>query len=276
MAVSDSIEQTQIVRFDKSGSRQIPDQLVVEEPLEIQIAYGPPGKRNRQALAVTMRTPGCDRELAIGFLHSEGIIGAAADVLETRWNTDLQNSLTIELHPRLAFNPAQLNRHFYTSSSCGVCGKASLDLVAANICHLLRPLQPQVPASILYPLADALRSQQHLFQSTGGLHAAGLFTPEGQLEILCEDVGRHNALDKLIGTALLQNRIPAHNSLLLLSGRIGFELVQKALMAGIPVLAAVGAPSSLALNLADEHGMTLIGFLRPNSFNVYCGAGRIV
>jgi FdhD protein len=275
MSSSDPVLSASVVRVSSLGAVSGPDQLVVEEPLEIQIAFGAKEKRQRLAMAVTMRTPGQDRELALGFLYTEGIIGRLADVLDVRWADNHENRLLVELHPAFRFDPARVSRHFYTSSSCGVCGKASLDLVSATVCHLLKPGQPRVAPEGLYPLTEALRQQQRVFECTGGLHAAGLFDADGRLDLLREDVGRHNALDKIIGAALLQQRIPLKNQLLVLSGRIGFELVQKALMAGIPFLAAVGAPSSLAVQLAEEHGMTLVGFLRPHSFNIYCGAERV-
>ncbi len=256
------------------------DPVVVEEPLEIVLEHGPAGKRTEQTVSVTMRTPGQDLELALGFLFTEEIIPGDTAMLEpetiaTGENTHSQNTIRIALNPRANPDLKKLQRHFYTSSSCGVCGKTSLDSV-----YTARPIHPRqapltINASTLYHLPFLLREGQNLFESTGGLHAAGLFDHHGHLLVVREDIGRHNALDKLIGHALLQNDLPLSQHILLLSGRACFELVQKAAMAGFTIVAAVGPPSSLAVQLAQESGITLIGFLREERFNIYSGAQRI-
>ncbi len=271
----------EILRIDGNGALDKQDVLAVEEPVEIQLAYGPAGGRRRQSIAVTMRTPGHDFDLALGFLFTEGIIGAVQDVTLVRYAAEQldeesqTNILVVELRPGVAVDTARLSRHFYTASSCGVCGKASIDLVQTHTCYHLNPEAPVLSQSVLHRLPGSLFEQQDVFSCTGGLHAAGLFDASGLPVLLREDVGRHNAVDKLIGAALQKNLIPLSNHILLVSGRAGFELVQKSLMGGIPVMAAVGAPSSLAVELADTYGMTLVGFLREGRFNVYTGKQRI-
>ncbi len=270
-----------ICRIDRSGIAEREDTLAVEEPLEIQLAYGKGAGRQRKSLAVTMRTPGHDFDLALGFLFTEGIITAASDVLQMRYLTEQldeasqENVVLIDLHPDLSFDMEQLNRHFYTASSCGICGKASIDMVQTTCSFLLSKKRPEVKTEVICSLSEKLNQQQTLFAKTGGIHAAALFDPLGNLQFLREDVGRHNALDKLMGAALRQNLIPLRDSIIMVSGRIGFELVQKSLMAGVPILAAVGAASSLAVELAEEHGMTLIGFLSTERCNVYSGLERL-
>lgn len=257
------------------GVEQRDDFLVVEEPLEIRLAFGAGQGRRRISIAVTMRTPGNDEELALGFLFTEGIIASRDQILAQHWLDE--NILLLELHPSVYVDEERLVRHMFTSSSCGVCGKASLDAVQTIACHYPTPAHPKVPATVFYSLPDALRSAQETFEATGGLHAAGLFDAQGRLLFIREDVGRHNAVDKLLGAALgAGHPLPFRDYLILVSGRAGFELVQKATMAGIPVLAAVGAPSSLAAELAEASGMTLVGFLRGKRFNVYTGTERIV
>lgn len=257
------------------------DVLAVEEPLEIRLGLGSRRRREYRSLAVTMRTPGNDFDLATGFLFTEGIIGRLTDIDELRFAGDdlhpgsTENVVLAELSPDLSVDLDGLSRHFYTTSSCGVCGKASLDMVHTTSVYLLRPSFPKVSPEVLYSLPEQLTKAQQLFARTGGIHAAALFHPDGELFLLREDVGRHNALDKLIGAALQRKMLPLREHLLLVSGRASFELVQKAVMAGIPLLAAVGAASSLAVELADEAGMTLIGFLRDGQMNCYCGEERI-
>lgn len=251
------------------------DQLVEESPLEIRLASGPKTKRQERAVAITMRTPGNDVELALGFLFTEAIIGRSQEV-ERSMHFPEQNTVKVELHPSVAVEAARLARHFYTTSSCGVCGKASLEMVESVSCYFPRPGYPKIGINTLSVLPRKLQKAQSLFTITGGIHAAGLFNPGGELLLLREDVGRHNAVDKLIGWALAQDRMPLREHILVLSGRIGFELVQKAAMAGIPVIAAVGAPSSLAVELAEANDITLVGFLRNDRMNVYCGMARIV
>lgn len=257
------------------------DAVVVEEPLEIRISYGEPGRRRTDSLAVTMRTPGHDAELALGFLLTEGLIGSAHDVAEiqeipaTAGDEPHDNRLLVSLHPQVKFDMSRVERHFYTSSSCGICGKASIEQVRAVSCYYPQQGQPVVTAGILNRLPQTQRLAQSLFEATGGIHAAALFDDAGQLLLLREDVGRHNALDKLIGAAMMKYWLPLRRHIVLVSGRAGFELVQKCAMAGIPVLAAVGAPSSLAVELAEETGMTLVGFLRDERFNVYSCPERV-
>jgi FdhD protein len=251
-----------------------PDTLAAEEPMELRVGG--------RALAVTMRTPGHDVELAHGFLLTEGVITAADDVTTARWcdsvdetGANTYNVLDVALAPGVAPPEAGVERNFYTTSSCGVCGKASLDAVRLRTRFSPADDPVRIDAATLYALPDALREAQRIFDSTGGLHAAGLFTPDGTPLVVREDVGRHNAVDKVLGWALLNGRVPALGCVLMVSGRASFELVQKAVMAGIPVLAAVSAPSSLAVALAVEAGTTLVGFLRGQSLNVYAGGERI-
>jgi FdhD protein len=270
-----------MLRVDGEATSPQMDTLVTEEPLEIRLAYGPGGQRQQQALAVTMRTPGQDSDLAAGFLFSEGIIGQKKDILRMRYTanqlegTAQENVLLVELDPALDFDMNRLNRHFYTSSSCGICGKASIELVQTTTCYLLRDAFPKLTLEQLHAMPHQMREEQSLFECTGGIHAAGLFDSAGQLCWMREDIGRHNAVDKLLGAALQENAIPLQDKVLLLSGRLSFELAQKALMAGIPIVAAVGAPSSLAVELAETYGQTLIGFLRDGRFNIYTGKDRI-
>jgi FdhD protein len=250
-----------------------PDTLATEEPLEIRVA-GPDGVT--QQVAVTMRTPGGDFELAAGFLLTEGLI-VPGDVSRVAYCDDLEdeeqryNVVTVTLeHP---FDVAKLRRNFYATSSCGVCGKAALDDIEVR-CERVSP-GPEVPVGVLVSLPDKLRGAQKVFERTGGLHAAGLFTPAGELVSLREDVGRHNAVDKMIGEQLLAGRIPLGHNVLQVSGRASFEIVQKAAVAGIPVVSAVSAPSSLAVEAAERFGMTLVGFVRDGRCNIYTHPERV-
>jgi len=251
-----------------------PDTLVVEEPLEIRVGGRP--------LAVTMRTPGSDMDLAAGFLVSEGVVSAAEHVAAQRYcagatsdGANTYNVLDVALAPEVPAPDPSVERAFYTTSSCGVCGKASLDAVRTTARWPVADDPVTVDRAVLAALPDRLREAQRVFDRTGGLHGAGLFDPNGELLCLREDVGRHNAVDKVVGWALREGLLPLRETVLLVSGRASFELAQKAWMAGIPVLAAVSAPSSLAVDLADEAGMTLIGFLRGASMNVYTRADRL-
>ncbi|MCB9348407.1 MAG: formate dehydrogenase accessory sulfurtransferase FdhD [Lewinellaceae bacterium] len=277
-----STREVAMARIENGQAQARTDTLACEEPLEIKLAYGARGQRQSRSLAVTMRTPGQDEELAAGFLFTEGIIGKAADIKAMRHVGDAlaeearENILLVELSEELPVDFDKLNRHFYTSSSCGVCGKASIDMVRSVSCYFPRRDYPTIQASTLQALPEKLSRQQAIFECTGGIHAAASFTPEGELLMVREDVGRHNALDKLLGASLLQGQMPLREQAILLSGRLSFELVQKSVMAGVPILAAVGAPSSLAVELAGEYGMTLVGFLRGQAFNVYGGVGRVV
>lgn len=249
------------------------DFLAIEEPLQLCLNGAP--------LSITMRTPGSDLDLATGFLFTEGIIDDVGQILSMRAESDEDDSgnsgdrVTIRLRPETAIDPARIRRNFYTSSSCGVCGKLAIGAIEVHPPRPMRQSGPQFQADLIYRLPDLLRETQHGFERTGGLHAAALFSTEGILLGLREDVGRHNAVDKLIGFALRDGTVPLRDSLILVSGRAGFELVQKSAMAAIPILAAVGAPSSLAVDLAKRFGMTLVGFLRGQRFNIYSGHRRI-
>jgi FdhD protein len=263
-----------ILRANDSGSVVRTDTLAVEEPLEIKVGFNSDGRRVHRGVSITMRTPGNDHELAVGFLFTEGLITDRGQIAGVRtWGGG--NVVRVDLTPDIAVDLARLERHFYTGSSCGVCGKASL--AAVRVAPRYRPAagQPLVEAEVIRKLPNALRAAQVVFDRTGGLHASALFDSSGRLLGLREDVGRHNALDKLIGAELLAGRVPLSETILLVSGRLSFELVQKAAVAGIPILAAVGAPSSLAVDLAWEHGLTVIGFIRADRFNVYSGADRL-
>ncbi|MFJ4918821.1 formate dehydrogenase accessory sulfurtransferase FdhD [Streptomyces sp. NPDC088725] len=251
------------------------DTLVAEEPLEIRL--------NGKPLAITMRTPGDDFALAAGFLVSEGVLAAASDVRSIVYcagakddGSNTYNIVDVRLAPDVPVPDITLERNVYTTSSCGLCGKASLDAVRTTARFAIDDTPPVlVEPSLLAVLPDRLRAAQQVFDRTGGLHAAALFTEHGDMLDVREDVGRHNAVDKLIGRALRRDLLPLSRSVLLVSGRASFELAQKAVMAGVPVLAAVSAPSSLAVDLAAEAGLTLVGFLRGTSMNVYAGASRV-
>lgn len=269
------------VEGDDAVRRTRDDLLAVEEPLEIRVVRaGDVGRAADEAavrVAVTMRTPGADFELAAGFLFSEGLVGRGEAIARIRYCTDAPqqyNVVSVYLAPGADFDPALLSRNFYTTSSCGVCGKASIEAVAGPTCAPVAA-GPTVDPELLVALPPRLREAQHVFERTGGLHGAAQFTADGDLVRVREDVGRHNALDKLVGAALLGGELPLANSVVLVSGRLSFELVQKAARAGVPVLAGVSAPSSLAVELAEQAGMTLAGFVRDGGFNVYAGGERI-
>ncbi|GAA4416441.1 formate dehydrogenase accessory sulfurtransferase FdhD [Actinokineospora soli] len=263
-----------VLRVDAGGRTRVPDALAAEEPLELRVGGRP--------LAVTMRTPGADVELAHGFLLTEGVIADRADVALARYcdgvdesGRNTYNVLDVALAPGVAAPSVGVERNFYTTSSCGVCGKAALDAVKLRTRYSPAADGVAVPASVLTRLPDALRAAQKVFDATGGLHAAGLFTATGEALVVREDVGRHNAVDKVLGWALLRDLVPLAGTVLVVSGRASFELAQKAAMAGVPVLAAVSAPSSLAVELAEEQGITLVGFLRGSSMNVYTRPERV-
>ena len=262
---------------DPGQPRRRPDTLVAEEPLEIRVGHG--GAR-RPPLVVTLRTPGDDLDLAVGFLFTEGIIRAARDVRTAQLcagadTPNTYNVVDVTLAPHVPPTTADQVRAFAATSSCGVCGKTSIDAVRTRSAYPVADDPVVVTAATLAALPDRLRAAQRAFDTTGGLHAAGLFTAAGEPVCVREDVGRHNAVDKVIGWAVRAGRTPLRGHLLLVSGRAGFELVQKASMAGIPVLAAVSAPSTLAVDLAEETGMTLIGFLRGSRMNGYAGWHRV-
>jgi FdhD protein len=257
------------------------DLLAVEEPLEIRLGFHSEGKRKKKSISVTMRTPGDDLALAVGFLFTEGIISSHYQIENIRHlglnNDNIQESnvVQVELRPDVKVDYNRLERHFYTTSSCGVCGKTSIDALQIIGCPILPEHGTVFDLNTIHRLPKLLLDSQALFGRTGGLHAAALFDLSGKLAGLREDVGRHNAVDKLIGAQFIEKHIPLNNRLLMVSGRASFELVQKALMAGIPILAAVGAPSSLAVELALKFSMTLLGFVRDNRFNIYSGEWRI-
>ncbi|MEE2717961.1 MAG: formate dehydrogenase accessory sulfurtransferase FdhD [SAR324 cluster bacterium] len=278
-AIPDSLTEgvwtTPIVRHTADAHKELDDQLAVEEPLEVRILAD--GFQFRAA--VTMRTPGHDFELAVGFLLSEGLVpgpGTVARVFrpEDPHEPQPENVVIVELKSGTPFHPKRLSRNVFTSSSCGVCGKNSLDSVW-EVCPARPGGLDALSPDLLRSLPDRLREVQAVFTQTGGLHAAALFDESGKLLLLREDVGRHNAVDKINGRLLLDDQLPASGRLLLVSGRASFELVQKAVIGGIPALAAVGAPSSLAVMVAREFGMTLVGFLSPKRFNAYSGAERL-
>ena len=266
-----------VLRVDSGSSASLDDLLVTEEPLEIRLGHGPDHDRGEMRLSVTMRTPGHDEELALGFLYSEGIITEPGQVVQIAYCQNVKveergNVVRAALHPSVELDAARWQRNFYTSSSCGVCGKSSIEAVHATCLRPIVPFGPIDPPMIT-ALPDRMRAAQTVFKHTGGIHAAALFSRTGELLLLREDVGRHNAVDKVIGAAL-NDRSDVGSCILLVSGRAGFELVQKCVVAGIPLMAAVGAPSSLAVELARKSGLTLIGFLRDERFNVYAPKGK--
>ncbi len=295
---SETSRSTLDVKIEKvSGhsSHHFQDKVAVEEPLEIQLAHGVIGARSVKSISVTMRTPGNDFDLAAGFLMTEGVVRDSNDIEQIvyvagsieevpRRSEDTQSALPyqpgknvvrVELAPEVVVSLANLERNFYTTSSCGICGKASL-LALQTVCPPRRKNTFQIEANILTKLPDRLREAQSIFNLTGGIHGAGLFNSEGELLGVKEDVGRHNAVDKLLGAEFLADRTPLRHALLLLSGRASFELLQKALMGGVSMVACVGAPSSLAVQVAKDFDITLVGFLRDNHFNIYHGAEHVL
>ena len=266
------IRNKDTIKIGPQQSSLVSDPLAIEAPLEIQIwdhensLFFP--------FNVTMRTPGSDEELVIGFLFAEGIIGKKEDVL--RWQQLSENLIQITLSPLIKLDITDIDRNFYTSSSCGVCGKKSLGKIEQFSCYFPKKASPIISIEKLLVLPQQLLAAQSLFQLTGGIHAAGLFDTDGVLLFAREDVGRHNALDKLIGAAVQQALVPWRDVILVLSGRISFELVQKASMLGVPIIMAVGAPSSLAVDLAEDCGITLIGFAKADRCNIYTGSERLI
>jgi FdhD protein len=266
------------VRVVEDGSTRVrPDTLATEEPMEVRLISG----STRQTVAVTMRTPGADFELAAGFLYGEGIVSPPDDIKKISYCVDADldaeqryNIVNVELQGGRDYDLRPLERHFYTTSACGVCGKASLEQLELRGCPVIPP-GPEIAAETIYSLPGKLREAQGLFEATGGLHAAALFDAEGNLVALKEDVGRHNATDKLVGWALLEGRLSLSDHIVMVSGRSSFEIMQKCLMAGVPIVCAISAPSSLAVDVARQFNMTLVGFLRGNRFNIYAGSERI-
>ena len=260
--------------------RKETDVLAAEEPMEIRVESGPKGRRETTALSVTMRTPGNDFELAAGFLFTEGIVSRARDLARIEYCTDAgveqeYNIVSAILQPTVDFRPDRLTRHFYMTSSCGVCGKTAIEAIRVAVRDPIPADQPRLDPAIIAAIPERLREGQELFADTGGLHAAGLFDAAGNRIGIREDIGRHNAVDKIVGQAFLAERVPLSDSILAVSGRGSFEILQKAAVAGIPCVVAVGAPSSLAVDIAEEFGMTLVGFARGGNFNVYTGMSRI-
>lgn len=289
MKSTQAVSRTEIRRVVAgSVTEDSADVLAVEEPLEIRLGF--PDSTHR-AISITMRTPGDDGELAAGFLFTEGIVQRPEQIKQIR-HCGLKigtrtgaieraaalnsNTIRVDLNEGVDVDFKRLERHFYTTSSCGVCGKSSIDALHSTAQKLTDQEHPKLDSDLIRSLPEKLLLSQDVFAQTGGLHASALFSTGGRLEILREDVGRHNALDKVIGAKFLAGELPLADSILLVSGRASFELVQKALMAGIPILIAVGAPSSLAVELAEEFGMTVVGFVRGETYNVYAGKARIV
>jgi len=271
-----SVKKIAINRVVKNQLNSADDIVAIEEPLEIRLVYGSVENRISKNISVTMRTPSNDEELAIGFLFTEGILKNISEVKSLKKDILNENIISIKLNENVTPEIQKLERNFYTTSSCGVCGKSSIDairVVSRNTNST--DINIKIKSDLIYELPQMLRQQQSIFDKTGGIHASALFTLEGKFLALKEDVGRHNALDKLIGFCLQNGELNFSNKILLLSGRASFELIQKAAMAGIKLIAAVGAPSSLAVELAMEFDMTLIGFLKEDRFNIYCGAQRI-
>jgi FdhD protein len=256
-----------LVRWNGSAVRTEVDELVVEEPLEIRVGG--------RAISVTMRTPGHDAELATGFLLSEGVLRRSQDVVRVHSCAEARNLVNVMLDPSVHVAFEKLTRHVFAASSCGLCGKATIEAIRAQLEPLPDPDTPRIAAAVIASMPTAMRQAQATFERTGGLHAAVLFDESGRLLVVREDVGRHNAVDKVLGHALLNDWLPLQRHILVVSGRSSFEIMQKALAGRIPIVAAVSAPSSLAVDFARENGQTLIGFLRDRRMNVYCGHERI-
>jgi FdhD protein len=272
--------RTDTARYEDGAWSSVDECVAIEEPLEIRLGYTLVERPAQKSLSVTMRTPGADRELAVGFLFGEGMIDTRDDIegveiVDDGSDAQTSNVLRVHVAPDVDVDIQSMERHFYTTSSCGVCGKASLDALEMDDCTALEPDDFRVHAELLCALPARLRMAQDVFDDTGGLHAAGLFDAEGTLLDAHEDVGRHNAMDKLVGARLLDGALPMAESVVVLSGRASFELLQKALRARAPVVVAVGAPSSLAIRLAETFGVTLVGFTRRDRFNVYSHPERV-
>jgi FdhD protein len=271
-----------ISKVSDNRLQALTDHVAIEEPLEIRLGFSTPEGRVSRSISITMRTPGHDNELAAGFLLTESIVQQASDIVSIdpcgspAPDTGHHNVIRVELSPSVAVDLGHLQRHFYTTSSCGVCGKASLDALRVVGVDPISADGPMFAKHTLIEVPDKLRMQQGTFDKTGGLHAAAVFDSDGNLIATMEDIGRHNAVDKVVGALLLDDKLPASDYGLMVSGRASFELMQKAAVAGIPLLAAVSAPSSLAVQVALEFNMTLVGFLRGNTFNIYAGEQRIL
>lgn len=269
------IQHISIQKIDAGKLSITEDMVAVEEPLEIQLEYSTQTGLMRKNIAVTMRTPGNDDALAAGFLFTEGIISDYKTIKEIKHPAADENQLLIVLRENIQPNLSSISRNFYSTSSCGICGKASIEAIRTVSQYANKKDEIIIEAAVFNSLQELLKQQQKVFEDTGGIHAAALFDFNGNFITLREDVGRHNAMDKIIGQSLLNNVLPLNNCILLLSGRASFELIQKAAMAGIKIVAAVGAPSSLAVEMAKEMSISLIGFLRNDRFNIYSGEQRI-
>jgi FdhD protein len=276
------IDEIPVIKVRAHDRVDTTDELAAEEPLEIKIAYGEEHQQQIKNISVTMRTPGHDAELALGFLFTEGIIKNAKDIATVEHcfiacQENKENVIQVSFHPDVQPDLHNTDRNFYTTSSCGVCGKSSINAIrTVNQYQAEIKDNMQISVDTLYALPELLRELQDVFEQTGGLHASALFSADGRLLLVREDVGRHNALDKLIGAALNKEWLPLNNNILLLSGRASFELIQKAAMAGIRMVVAIGAPSTLAVQLAEEFNITLCGFLRGQRFNIYTSPQRII
>jgi len=270
------VSEVQIDALRDAGSVHRADAIAIEEPLEIRLVKdGTENGGTGRPVSITMRTPGHDAELAVGFLYGEGLLREPRDVLDARHCGPSGNVVRVTVRADLPLDLDRLNRNFYTTSSCGVCGKASIEAVTASAGIRRVAGDLVVRESVLRVMPDTLRAAQAGFAETGGMHAVGLFTAEGEMLGIREDVGRHNAMDKLVGAALMDGTLPWSRRVLLLSGRASFELIQKAMMAGASMVAAIGAPSTLAVQLAESAGITLVAFLRSGGCNVYCHAARV-
>ena len=285
MSNDTGVASVSLLRVSKNSRTDEQDLVVVEEPLEIRVAFGPAEQRSIRSLAITMRTPGHDFELVTGFLLAESVITSISDIDSIRHcsggagasqESEAGNVVRVELAPDIDVNFKALERHSFTSSSCGVCGKTSIEAVRSMLCQSVAEGGPEFNSQLICSLPATLDNAQAIFTRTGGLHATGIFTQKGELLLAREDVGRHNAMDKVFGAALYKGWLPLSEHIVLVSGRVSFEIVQKALMAGVSVLVAIGAPSSLAVDLAKEFGLTLIGFVSESSFNVYSGKRRLL
>lgn len=272
---NDATEHISIQKISAGEISETEDKVAVEEPLEIQLAYSTATGRMQKNIVITMRTPGNDEELAAGFLFTEGIIKDNTSVHEIKHLPADNNRVLVTLKENIIPVIASTSRNFYSTSSCGICGKSSIDAIRAVSQYSDKKDNIVIEANTFHGLQHQLKKQQEVFEDTGGIHAGALFDLSGNFIMLREDVGRHNALDKIIGAVLMKEQLPLTHCILLLSGRASFELVQKAAMAGIKIIAAVGAPSSLAVQLAKETNITLIGFLKNNRFNIYSGRERI-
>ena len=274
-----AVKHLEIIKVKQGTQHEVQDLLAVEEPLEIRLGFGPEHSREQKSLAITMRTPGHDFELVVGFLFTEGIISSAEDLFRITHCRDKDGELSpnivrVELQPSIEMDWDRFARHFYTNSSCGICGKASIESLE-GMCEAPIKTDFGISAGVLHTLDQKMRKSQGIFDHTGSLHAAALFDQHGELLHLREDIGRHNALDKTIGKAVIEGSLPLKQHVIMLSGRSCFELIQKALMARVPIVAAVGAPSSLAVETAQNFNLTLLGFVKNNCFNIYSSPEKI-